>query len=567
MAAVQLGLWRLIEKYGLPLLNTGVAAIMTALGVPEDVAKDIMANKLLIAFEEVGIFAATLKTRLPIRVAEYLGFTSKGYILRTLGLTAETKIGTTVISATSKVATTLGEVTEIAKVVSQTRSLSTSLVSTLLNHIWKFVGLSTAFFFMTAQYIDFANWQGPYQKVFQGLLAKFGLNPDTPLPKANTISPDNWKRLYSVIEELKPLGIAFPFSDKDRPYSRQALSDLVDELASNMTLQGTNPTYKNLIATLLPLIQLENRTRTNAEIDTILAKVSTTTVVQKTVSTSVPSVKVFTGIVSQGVVGAGLVFTARPDDLIESVDELTTAAVNNLAPYLSTLLRKIVYEVKVVSSVVSADGFRQTGQTQRIQTGTWKDGTPKYKTVTNKFATLIIYAVTDKGSRAKLSTIVLGPVDSAKLIVRGNELQELQNKLPALTTTTDIKEIETLVTKQTVNVQTPAQTGTTTPQPVVSTAQPVVSPYQPVVSEIQPVVSTAQPVQTTTTAIVTVAPSAVTKPGANATTLYEWYTANGQALPPVSVRASAYQALGLGQATYYIGTAEQNTNLLNALKK
>jgi len=81
---------------------------------------------------------------------------------------------------------------------------------------------------------------------------------------------------------------------------------------------------------------------------------------------------------------------------------LKQAAANNLAPYLQALLGKIVYEVKVVSSIITKDGFKQTGTTQRIQTGTFANGTPKYKTVTNKFATLIVYAITDKGSRARL---------------------------------------------------------------------------------------------------------------------------------------------------------------------
>ena len=553
MAAVQLGLWTLIEKYGLPLLNKAIIAIMEAFGVPEQTAKDIMANQIIIAFEEVGIFAITLRSKLPIKVAEYLGFTSKGYTVRTLSQAVQAKVGSTAIAATSKAVVSAAEVTAIAEVVSASHKVSAFSIKTLLNYIITGIGLSTGVFFMIAQYIDFANWQGPYQKVFQGLLSKFGINSDTPLPKANTISADNWKRLYSVIEELKPLGISFPFSNINKPYSRQALSDLVDEVASNMTLQKINPTYKNIIAIVLPLIKLENKERTDTEIDTILKKITTATAVVTTGSTSTPSVKVFTGIVSQGVVGTGLVFTPRPDDLIESVDELTTAAVNNLSSYLSTLLRKIVYEVKVVSSVTGTNGFRQTGTTQKIQTGTYKNGLPKYKTVTNKFAILIIYAVTDKGSRSKLSTIVLGPVNSAKLIVGQNDLQTLENKLPALTTTSDITEIQTIVSNNPVNVTAPAQPT----QPVAQTTQ---TASQPVQTASQPVQTASQPVQTTE-------PVIVIKLGANATNLSEWYAANGQSLPPLSVRAEAYQALGLGQASYYTGTAEQNWRLLNVLKK
>jgi hypothetical protein len=56
------------------------------------------------------------------------------------------------------------------------------------------------------------------------------------------------------------------------------------------------------------------------------------------------------------------------------------------------------------------------------------------------------------------------------------------------------------------------------------------------------------------------------KSGSSASTLFEWYQAQGQALPSVTTRAKLYQSLGLGQASFYTGTAEQNTKLLNALK-
>ena len=57
-----------------------------------------------------------------------------------------------------------------------------------------------------------------------------------------------------------------------------------------------------------------------------------------------------------------------------------------------------------------------------------------------------------------------------------------------------------------------------------------------------------------------------TKPRANATTLFEWYRAQGRDLPPVAQRSVVYASLGLGVQGYYTGTAEQNTKLLNALK-
>lgn len=285
-----------------------------------------------------------------------------------------------------------------------------------------------------------------------------------------------------------------------------------------------------------------------------------------TKATSTPTVKVFTGIVSQGVIGTGLVFTPRQDDLIETADELKVAAVNNLSTYLNTLLGKIVYEIKIVSSVTGANGFKQTGTAQKIQTGTTKAGTPTYKTVVNKFATLIIYAVTDKGSRAKLNTIVLGPVNSAKLVIGQNDLQNLQNQLPALTTTTDVSQINTIVSNTPISVtsQTPASTtATITSMTNVPTTNTPTAPTQTTTTKPTTTTQTTAPTQTRTPT----APAAPTvKPGANATTLSDWYAANGLALPSLSARATAYQTFGLGQASYYTGTAEQNLRLLNQLK-
>lgn len=61
-----------------------------------------------------------------------------------------------------------------------------------------------------------------------------------------------------------------------------------------------------------------------------------------------------------------------------------------------------------------------------------------------------------------------------------------------------------------------------------------------------------------------VTPSA--KPGANATTLFEWYQAQGQTRPPVWIRGKIYEGFGLGPEGTYIGTAEQNIKLLAKLK-
>jgi MFS family permease len=49
------------------------------------------------------------------------------------------------------------------------------------------------------------------------------------------------------------------------------------------------------------------------------------------------------------------------------------------------------------------------------------------------------------------------------------------------------------------------------------------------------------------------------------TTLSAYYASKGKSLPSIIERGKIYESLGLGKITYYTGTAEQNTKLLNAL--
>lgn len=622
---VTLGLVSLAEKYVLPLINKGIEEIMQAFGVSEEDAKDIMANEIIQFAESVGIGALTLRLKLPTKIAERLGFSSKGFAKRSLSPKAKAKVSGTGTVKTTKVAATAGEVAQIAEVTAKARGLNGSLVSSLFNNILKVAGLTTGMFFAAAQYIDFANWQGPYQKTFQKILENFGLKVDTPLPKASVISDDIWKRVYSTIEQLDPIGISFPFSGIDKIYSRAALADLINEIASQMILEGQQPTFKNVMAIVLPLIQLSGKVKS--------LPTTTTGTPKATASTpSVPTVKVFTGIVSQGTLGKGLEFQARPDDLIENLDELRTAAANNLAPFLASLPSKVVYEVKVVSSIVTKDGFRQRGTTQQVLTGYYKNGQPKYKTVTNKFATLILYILTDKGSRTKITSVVLGPVDSARLQVGANDITALEKELPKLVTTQDVNEINTIFS------DTPTDVVQNEPAPVEEVWQEpaegedtgyrfysftvngeeylevlpwvgnIPTGHTPITQNTYLQKSTAMiaanparwkpffeqqyknnanaftggksgfyikdgvPYHSEDVFVSATAPAvssgskATTVTPANATTLSAWYQAQGKSLPSVQVRAELYEKYGLGSRSYYTGTAEQNTRLLSALK-
>jgi hypothetical protein len=417
MAAVQLGLWTLLEKYGIPLLNKAIVGVMETFGVSEDVAKKIVANKVLVAFEEVGVFALSLKTKLPVKVAELLGFTTRGFVKATLTEAVESKIAGKVVTATSKAATTAEEAGAISKTVAVAKGLSLTKINTVLSVLAKVIGIPVGVFYALAQYIDYAAWQNPFQKFFQGIMGFIGIHPDTPLPKSGVVSDDTWKRIYSTVEQWKPVGMTFPLSGVDKPYSRKNLVDLVDEVAAHIVKAGGDATYKNVIGAMMSLLQFNGEEPQPAVFAT-LATSSTPT-------TTTPEVQVLTGIVSNGVLGNGLQFTARQDDMIENAEELRDAFNNNVAPFLVSLPSLIIWEIRLVTSIISRDGFKQTGGVVKIQTGTNKDGTPKTKTITNRFAVLDLYIKTDKSARTKITSITLGPVNSSQFNPSASDLQNI----------------------------------------------------------------------------------------------------------------------------------------------
>lgn len=549
-------------------------------GITEQDAKDVIGNILIdLAVNSATIFTV-LKSGFGVKAAEWLGLTSRGFAKKKLVFPASSVVSKLVTSGGGKIAT--GALTKILKIA--------AIPGTL---IW----LASAL----ANIIE----PGIYKpEQTNALYKKLGIPFQYPTNagsrKAGLLETSEFNALADSLEKAGIKGIENPVALQSQPYSRDGLMDIIDYITGQEVLKNNKATAGNIRALLGPYLVTNNGAS---------AYVPTTNPSTTSVSVS-PITKVFTGIVSQGVVGKGLIFTPRPDDMIDSADELRQAAANNLAPYLNALLGKIVYEVKVVSSIITKEGFRQSGTTQQIQTGTNANGTPKYKTVTNKFATLVVYALTDKGSRAKLTTIVLGPTNSAKLAVSQNDMRAIEAALPAEVTTTDVNEIAGIETSNPITVSTPPPAKETAPAAeqsaywvilIASGKKYQIGPFskkedaKAIALSTEKLYSTVRinanyeinkgtnPGLSTWTGddlkgkgVSVPVPDAtpvVTKPaipatgtGASASTLSEWYQAQGQKLPTVEERSKLYASLGLGQASYYTGTAEQNTKLLNALK-
>lgn len=302
--------------------------------------------------------------------------------------------------------------------------------------------------------------------------------------------------------------------------------------------------------------------------------------------------KIFTGVVSQGVLGTKVSFEARPDDLIESDQELREVAQKNLAELLRTLPGTIVWEIKIVSSVTSRDGFTQRGASQRVQSGTNKDGTPKYKTVVNKFAVLYVYIITEKGTRTKIRQITLGPTDVVQFNPTAGVLVEMAQDIKDDVITDNPAEIigniatpepEEEEQGSTWNYimdgswQPPQYTARNTRQlsngttyllpDRVSNGQRSLK-YEDVFGSYEAIIagSDKDPAVSGGSGAASASSSSLNDAARNAGNLSQYYAALGQSLPPLSVRAGLYADLGLGQASFYTGTSEQNGKLLAALK-
>lgn len=609
-AIVTTGILTAAESLLLPLLNKAIQEVAEFFGCTEEEAKDIIANKYLQFAETAGVLLLTLRTKTPTLIAERLGFTSKGFSLRKLSPTLAAKVEGAAVTGTVATVATAVEVEKVAQVVAANKGLSGSIVTTLLKYIMGFVGATAAILLAIGNFIDFANWQGAYQKTFQDIFTALGFPPDTPMPKAKSVSADTWSKIYTIVEKLNPESIAFPWDGVTKPYSRANLADAVDHFAANLALHGQQATWKNVWGLLLPCIKLKGSPSTGTGI-------STSAIVAQATST-VPKVQVYTGIISQGVLGSGASFQARTNDMIDDVKELIDSASVNLAGFLTSLPSRVTYEVKIVSSITTKDGFTQRGTTTKVISSYNRDGTPRYKNVTNKFAVLNLYLLTDKNTRTKIATINVGPVNSVNFNVNTNDLNSIASHLQQVATTTDTGKINTVTSTTPIVTQPPVPAAPVVTQPVTpivtqtqTTATPAPQGQHYVIGlygskevwtdttldnikkaypngpwkeltkaewdaygQVQqsaptsaPTVATTTNTNTTTQAVqpVVTSPPAV-RPGANATNLSEWYTANGKSLPTVSERSILYEQYGLGSRNLYIGSAEQNTRLLDKLK-
>lgn len=435
---VTLGLITLAEKFVFPLINRGIQELIELFGVSEEDAEDIVANEILIFVESVGVGALALRSRIPLKIAERLRFTSKGFKRRKLSPKAKQAV-----QAPPK---TAGAPPVIAKTPSpaEANKIITAAKRTMpgFNKAMIFLGATLHLGFLAAlviaQWIDFGNWEtGAYSNTFQRIYRKITgglLQPNEDYRKTKTTSPEVFNKVYNTYKLEGAVGISDPFKAQSVLFTRDNLIDLLDHIGAQLLLSSGRASTKDaILATQLMIVFSQQA---------LQAPPATA----PTVPTAVRPVKVFTGLVAQGTLGAQTPFVPREDDLITSIEDVRLAAQNNLATFLATLFGRIIYEIKIVSRVINKDGTRRIGATQRVVSSYTKDGEPRYKTVTNKFAVMDIFVFTSRNVRSKIDTIVLGPTDAATFRPSQQELVVIENDLRQNLVTRDIKEITAIET-------------------------------------------------------------------------------------------------------------------------
>lgn len=586
---VQLGIFTLIDKLVTPLLNKAITAVVEFFGVSEETAKDILANEVITTAESLGLTVALSKARLPLKIAETLGFTTKGFSKRKLASSVESTVakakGVNIpISQNLSI-----QIEELSKVIAGQKGILSQKVKDILLLLSMGIGLPTAVGYVVAQYIDYANWpSGTFHDFFAKLFEKLGLPANQKLPKSAVLSDKIWNKIYNTYKIAGAIGINNPYKLYSVPFTAESLKELVDDVAAHILLEKGSATTKQILAATQGFIVFSSPV-TQSKINSIFGV--------KAETPATPTIKVFTGVVSQGKLGEAADFVPRPDDLIEDVNELQQAATINLSEFIKSLPKRIVYEIKVVSTITTKDGFKQRGTAQQVLVGHFKDGRPKYQTVVNKFATLDIFIFTERNVRTKIATIVLGPVNSAKLVVKPEQIQAIEKNLQTNLVTSDIKEIQSIETPQSVTITPPPTAPAPAPAPTgptfyidPSTIQWAESIHASWFSYNAPDGNTYiirkkdnqwyresdnALVVTTQPAAPAPAPAAptVSIPQSNnpnkclASTIAEFFDVNRLVYPSVEERSKLYEAFGLGKAAYYTGTAEQNIKLLQELKR
>jgi len=486
--AVQLGIFALIDKFVTPYLNGAISQIMTFFGVGQDVAHDILANEIITTAETLGLTVALSKARLPLALADKLGFTTKGFAKRVIPTKTAAAVNATKGGAVVKTLEMIVPALEDSKVIIASASNASSGFKIAADYLLKTLSVTFIGFIAVNNLIDFGNWNsGAYQKTFQKIFAFVTgglLVPDADYRQTKTVSPAVFDKVYTAYKSQGAIFIDDPFKKVRVVFTRDNLIDLLDQVGAKLLLTTQKAATKDVLLASQLMIIFDDSAAATA-----VPTTTTPTQTQPSIAGGVPTeIKIYTGVISNGTLGTPAEFISRPDDMIQSMDELRLAAKNNLAAFVTALPGNFFYEVAIVNTIKTRGGFTQKGEAVRVVTGYYRNGKPRYKTIYHKFAVMKIGVFDENRKTVKLGTIVLGPVNAVDFKPSTGELISLQSTITSELFTTNINDISTIITPNAVTV-TPVTPPPPTPTPIQS--GPITDPVM--LAFTQSMVSAATP--------------------------------------------------------------------------
>ena len=422
--AVTLGLIELAERILLPLLDKALVAVMRAFGVDEEDAKDIVANEVLRAAEIIGVGALILRGKIPLRISEKLGFTTKGWGKRAVRGTTQAKV----VATTGKIRTPQGSsIPTLIPALSQAGiKLRPAVIKFLV-----FFGITTFIadlifraLFALGQWIDFGNWNsGAYQKRMQGLLEKitFGwLTPDPEYARARVASPEVFDKVWNAYRLEGATAINDPYKAASVPFTRENFIDVVDRLGAHLLTSGKTISAKEVVAGVQLLMVFGPEAREGV---TPAAAVT---------HAAAPSVRAARGTIAVGTLGIATPYIPVAQTTIPNVTELAARAREALINFLRSIPGRIVYDIKLVTSYIDEKGIKQEAVRQIKQVGVDAAGKARMKTLTNRFAIIDVYAAGAGGRRTRIDRLILGPTDAFGITTGITQIAAIEEAVGAL---------------------------------------------------------------------------------------------------------------------------------------
>ncbi|MFQ5751798.1 MAG: hypothetical protein ACE5HI_07360 [bacterium] len=257
-----IGIIEIADRFILPLVNKAIQEIIETFGVPEDEAKDIVANSWLQLMEEIGIAAVAIRSKTPTKVAKLLGFNTKGFRKRPIKSSTKNKLGKQGSTGAIKAGQVVKLPRKEAQQVVNDAKKAIPGFKAAVDTTFKGLGLLFLGALTIAQWIDFGNWNsGAYQKKMQKVLATitFGaLVPDEDYRKTKTTSPDVFNKVLNAYKLEGATFIADPFKQATVPFTRDNLLDVVDQIGASLLLTEGSASTRDVLQATQGMIRFDN---------------------------------------------------------------------------------------------------------------------------------------------------------------------------------------------------------------------------------------------------------------------------------------------------------------------